>query len=151
MFRKLVRITGYLIIAYCIYGVYGYHRAGYFDLPDTPDNAYTITFKNGFRAIVVDPEVSVTWNAGNPDSFRRLATANPDRRYLGLPSEVPSWFENRWSTCQAVTDADELQIRASLPANVAAQIRTARFDAACYIETDNERVPRGLIFSVPKG
>ena len=151
LFRKLVRISSYLIIAGCIYGVYDHYRAGYFNLPDIPENAYTISFKNGFRAIVIDPDVSNVRSTSSSDSFRRLAQANPERKYLGLPYDVPTWFESSWSTCRVATETEEAQIRASFSANTSDQLRSARLDAICFINTDDDPLLRGLLFSVPKG
>lgn len=68
-------IVGALLVAgigYVTYDVYLSHRAGLFDLPELDSNSYVITFKNGMRAIVVDPEVSVKAEGDPRASFPRL-------------------------------------------------------------------------------
>ncbi|MFM2349573.1 MAG: hypothetical protein RIR04_539, partial [Pseudomonadota bacterium] len=56
------------------FGAYDLYRYGYFDLPDLPEGAYTLSFKNGFRAIVLDADVPVGAFATGPKIFRRLSS-----------------------------------------------------------------------------
>lgn len=88
--------------------------------------------------------------ADAPKIFRRLAMANPDRRLIGLPSVVPRWFEDTWSTCRAGTEEEREYIVSTMPEDVKREMVGARLDAICYIEIEGERpMLRGLIYSVP--
>jgi hypothetical protein len=138
------------VVGYGGYEAYLLHKGGYFDLPVVPYGAYTVSFKSGLRGIVLDAEVSNDALADSHKIFRRLSDANPDRRYLGIPMDVPYWFEDVWSTCIKPSE-DELQyIEASLSDAEKQKLIGARLDAFCYIETDGKkRIARGLIYSVP--
>jgi len=140
----LIAVIGYL-------GYFGYlsYRNGYFNLPEFSETSYTIAFKNGFRAILVDPEVSNSLE-GYPRFFRRLTGANPDRRYFGLPLDVPSWFKNTWSFCHPPTDEERAVIERDMPDEVKRGVIGGRLDAVCKIDADGGSVWRGLIYSVPK-
>jgi hypothetical protein len=146
-FSKLL-IVG--VVGYVGYSAYGLHRGGYFSLPDIPNGAYPISFKSGFRAVVYDVEVSDDQYASTSKYFRRLTMASRDRRFIGIPSDVPRWFEDTWSTCHRGTDEEREYIISTLPEDVASEMVGARLDAICLIEVEGERpLLRGLIYSVP--
>jgi hypothetical protein len=94
--------------------------------------------------------------ATGPKIFRRLSYADPDRRYIGVPLDVASWFEDTWSTCSKPSDEEKEQISVMMTEmpewkDIRQDLTGARFDAVCYIEVDGkERIARGLVYSVPK-
>lgn len=146
-FTKLLLVG---VVGYTGYSAFDLHRGGFFSLPDIPDGAYPISFKSGFRAIVYDMEVTDAQYADTPKIFRRLTLANPDRRFLGLVSDVPRWFEETWSKCRRGTDEEREQIVSTMPEDVRKEMVGARLDAICFIEIEGERpMLRGLIYSVP--
>jgi hypothetical protein len=146
-FSKLLLVG---VVGYVGYSAYGLHRGGYFSLPDIPDGAYPISFKSGFRAVVYDVEVSDDQYAATSKYFRRLTMASRDRRFIGIPSDVPRWFEDTWSTCHRGTDEEREYILSTLPEDVAREMEGARLDAICLIEVEGDRpLLRGLIYSVP--
>lgn len=146
-FSKLLLIG---VVGYAGFAIYDLNRGGYLSLPDIPDGAYPISFKSGFRAVVHDIEVTDSRYAATSKYFRRLAMANRDRRFIGIPSNVPRWFEDTWSTCHRGTDEEREYILSTLPEGVASEMVGTRLDAICFIEVEGERpLLRGLIFSVP--
>lgn len=146
-FGKLLLIG---VAGYAGYSAYDMHRGGYFSLPDIPDGAYPISFKSGFRAVVYDMEVSDDQYATTSKYFRRLTMASRDRRFIGIPSDVPRWFEDTWSTCHRGTDEEREYIISTLPEDVKREMEGARLDAICLIEVEGDRpLLRGLIYSVP--
>lgn len=139
------------VVGYGGYAAYDLHKGGYFDLPELPAGAYTVSFKNGLRGIVLDADVPDNSYADYPAIFRRLFDANPGRKYLGIPLDVAPWFKDVWSTCIAPTDVDIEQVNETMPEATKRELRGAKLEALCYIEIDDEEViPRGLIYSVPK-
>jgi hypothetical protein len=149
MWKWIGRLLAIGIIGFLSLATYDRYRAGYFSLPDLNGNEYPIAFRSGFRAIVVDPEVSNSDYENAPQFFRRLRLANPDRRYLGIPYEVPSWFEGAWSYCEKPSSEEARAILASMPKDMQRELTGARLDALCAIVSDGEKIPRGLLFSVP--
>jgi hypothetical protein len=146
-FSKLL-IVG--LVGYGGYYTYDLHKGGFFSLPDIPAGAYPISFKSGFRAIVYDMDVTDNQYSDTPKIFRRLTMANRDRRFLGLPSDVPRWFEDTWSTCRPGTEEEREYIVSTMPEDVKREMFGARLDAICYIELEGEApMVRGLIYSVP--
>ena len=146
-FAKLLIIG---VVGYGGYYVYNLNRAGYLSMPDIPSGAYPISFKSGFRGIVYDMDVTDDQYADAPKIFRRLNMASRDRRFIGLPSDVPRWFEDVWSTCRAGTEEEREYIVSSMPETVKRDLVGARLDAICYIEIEGERaILRGLIYSIP--
>jgi hypothetical protein len=139
------------VVGYGGYEVYNYHRAGYFDLPDLPSGAYTLSFSSGLRAIVLDAQVSDDHNADAPALLRSLSLANPDRRYIGFPYDVAPWFEKVWSTCIAPTDEVKKYVDDTTPEKTKNDLIGARFEAVCYIDIEGgDRLLRGLIYSVAR-
>ena len=133
------------------YSIYDYYRAGFFDLPELATGSYIVSFKNGLRGIVVDAKVSDSRNASGPALLRILSRANPERRYLGIPFKVASWFENAWSTCVAPPDGSQEFYEKTMPEETKTDLIGARLDAVCYIDLDGgEKLGRGLIYSVPR-
>lgn len=138
----------------CVLGAAGYwtfdaHRAGLFELPELPDGAFTLSFHNGLRAIVLDADVPEGTETDGPRFFRALGVANRERKYLGVPFEVEPWFRGRWSWCKAPTDADRAQLNNT--EELRERFKHARFEAVCHIRTDGNEIPSGVIFSVPRG
>lgn len=149
MWKWIVRLVLVGAVGSVGYYVYDEYRAGYFDLPEFNSTSYAISFKNGLRAIVVDPEVAEPMEDSQP-FFRRLSIANPDRRYLGFPMEVPQWFEDTWAFCHPPTEEERTGIEGIFPDEFKRSLVGARFEAVCKIEADGESIGRGLIYSVPK-
>lgn len=146
-FTKLL-VVG--VVGYCGYSAYDLHRGGYFSLPDIPAGAYPISFKSGLRGIVYDMDVTDDGYADAPKIFRRLVMANRDRRFIGLPSDVPRWFEDVWSTCRPGTEEEREYIVSTMPEEMKRNLVGARLDAICYIEIEGEPpILRGLIYSIP--
>jgi hypothetical protein len=139
------------LAGYSGYGLYDLQRGGYFDLPELPAGAYTASFKSGLRGIILDAEVSKSEIANYPAIFRRLSSANPERKYLGVPFDVAPWFEDVWSTCIAPTDEIRAAVEGNTPEQWKVQLQGARLDAFCYIEVDDQqRISRGVVYSVPR-
>lgn len=133
------------------YTSYDLYRGGLFEIPDMPMGAYQVSFNNGLRGVVEGVQVSDPIDSGSPKMFRRLASANPDRKYLGIPLDVAPWFQKAWSTCTPPTDDERTYIETNMPEDMKSDLQGARFDAVCYIEIDGEeRILRGLLYSVPK-
>jgi len=144
------RIVFLLLIGGAGYTSYDMYRGGFFSLPDLPNGAYPISFASGLRGIVYDVEVEDDRFADSPKYFRRLSTANPDRRYLGVPMDVAPWFEYVWSECRPPTQEVIEYFDNSMPEDLKITLQGARFDAFCFIPLDGEGIIRGAIFSVPK-
>lgn len=139
------------IVGYCGYSAYELHKGGYFNLPDLPSGAYIASFKSGLRAIVLDADVPSNMYGDGPAIFRRLSSANPERKYLGIAMDVAPWFEDVWSTCIAPTDEMRDYVDKTMPEDMKVELQGARFDAFCYIDVDGEqRIIRGFVYSVPK-
>lgn len=150
MFKWLGRITIVGIVGSLGLVFYEYNRMGLFSMPDLPQGAYFVSFKNGLRGIVLDADVPDTSTGDGPKFFRSLSIGNRERKYLGIPAHVPSWFADAWSTCDAPTEHDRASILESLPDDVRRPLGSARFEAVCRIDVDGESLIRGLLFSVPR-
>lgn len=118
------------IVAYGGYAAYDFYRAGLHTRPEMPDGAFSISYKNGLRAILVD-----------------VADERPTRRYFGMPLEVPFYLKNAWSFCHPPA-GKEVEYAAAFIKERA--LPGERFEAICRIQVDNETVDRGVITSVPK-
>jgi len=147
--KKLLKVILIGVIGFMGYAAYDSYKAGYFSIPDLPVGAYPISFKNGFRAILIDAEVSRPDRGVGMSFFRRLTAANPERKYLGLPLNVQPWFEDAWSWCKSPTE-EEYAGLSSMPEDIRQLFGNARFDGVCRIDIDGQEITRGLIFSVPK-
>lgn len=151
MKKWLVRLVLASIVGYFVYGTYATYRAGYYSLPELPDNAQPISFKSGFRAILKDVVASPSreYMSTAPNFLRRLHQATPDRKYLSYPFEVQNWFKDAWSWCDRPTDEEKDEL-SKLPDEFQRAFQNARFEGICWLDIDGERVLRGLLFSVPK-
>lgn len=149
MGKWIIRLVLIGVIGFIGYLGYLSYQKGYFNLPELSESSYSISFRNGFRAIVVDPEVTHSLEFA-PPFFRRLSAANPDRRYFGIPMDVPSWFEDTWSFCHPPTDEERAEIERGMPDDLKRELIGGRLDAVCKIDTDGENLWRGLIYSVPE-
>lgn len=121
-------IVGILILAGLGYLAYDSFRAGFHARPKMSDGAFSISYKNGMRAILV----------GVPNE-------QDTRRYFGFPAKVPHYLEDAWSFCTPSNEeyaADFLTNRGNNP--------DERFEAICQIQVDDDEVIRGFITSVPK-
>lgn len=111
------------------YVAYDTYRAGYHTRPNMPEGAFSISYKSGLRAILIDV----------PDD-------QDSRRYLGFPQDVPFYLEDTWALCHPPV-GDEIQ-------HAEALLRERnwpgeRFETVCKIAVDDEEVVRGVITSVP--
>jgi hypothetical protein len=150
VFKWIGRIFLVGIVSYIALVLYEYKRLGLFSMPDLPQGAYFVSFKNGLRGVVLNADVPETSTGYGPKLLRSLTIENRERKYLGIPSEVPSWFADAWSTCQAPTEQEQVGITVSLPDDLRRRLGNARFEAVCWINVDGEPLMRGLIFSVPR-
>lgn len=150
MFKWISRIVVLALIGFVGVSAYQYYRLGIYSMPDLPEGAYYVAFKNGLRGVVLDADVPPTSTGNDPKFFRSLHVENRDRKYLGVPVDVPAWFKESWSFCDAPTDAERQSIPPDLPAKLQQSLRNARFEAVCHIDVDGEPMLRGLLFSVPR-
>lgn len=153
LFKRILKLSGLGIVVCLCLGAYDSYRGGYFSMPVLLDGEYPVSFKNGLRAILVDVDVPTYRRAqarSQSQFFRRLAAATPDRRYIGIPYQVASWFEDRWSYCHAPSEAEANAIRETMPPELKLGMTGARLDAVCTIDSDGKTIPRGLVFSVPR-
>lgn len=111
------------------YLAYDAYRAGYHTRPNMPEGAFSISYKNGLRGILIDV----------PDD-------QSTRRYLGFPQAVPFYLEDAWAFCRPPT-GDEIQYADSLLRE--RNWPGERFEAVCKITVDAEAIVRGVITSVP--
>jgi hypothetical protein len=149
--KWIIRLIVLGAIGYAGLATYDLHRRGFFNLPELPHGAYTISFESGFRGIVQGIEVADDHNADSPALLRELARANPDRQYIGFGTEVPSWFQEAWSSCAPPTAEERAYFETNMPDDMKKTVQGARLDALCFINTDNEqRFLRGALYSVPK-
>lgn len=123
-------IVGIAILAGGGYLAFDAYRAGFLSRPKMPEGAFSISFKNGLRAIVVD-----------------VPYERETRRYLGFPMDVPFYLEETWSYCHPPTEEEAV--------NVADFMKDrnwpgGRFEAVCKITVEDEVVVRGVIVSVPR-
>lgn len=103
---------------------YDYFKGGFHTRPEMPEGAFSLSYKSGLRAIVV----------GMPDM-------RPERKYLGIPFKVPSWYEAAWSFCSAPSPDEKAKSQDLGPGS--------RLEAICRIKTDDTEVLMGAIYSVP--
>ncbi|WP_444463840.1 hypothetical protein [Rhodobacter capsulatus] len=149
MTRWIFRILLLAILGIASFMGYDFYRAGNLSLPDLPDGAYTLSYKSGFRAIVLDAEVSNPIAGNGSKYFRSLGVANPDRKYLSVPFDVQPWFKEAWSWCKSPTEQEKSDLE-QMPDDFKRSVANARFEAVCRIDVDGTEIVRGLIFSVPR-
>lgn len=151
MYKWIGRIIAVSVVAYLGLLVYDFNRLGLFSMPDLPQGAYYVSFKNGMRGIVLDADVPETSTGNGLKFFRSLTIENRDRKYLGIPADVPSWFADAWSTCQAPSEQDRADIAESLSDEMRRGfLVSARLEAVCRIDVDGQPLLRGVLFSVPR-
>ncbi len=149
--KWILRLVLIVVVAVAGLAAYDFYRAGYLSLPDMPENTYTISFKNGLRGIIHVEQIEDESIARHPKYSRSLSSANPSRNYLGIPFDVPTWFEDAWSTCNAPTPDDTKAVLQLLTEETKRDLVGARLDAICMIEIeDKQPLLRGLLFSVPQ-
>lgn len=129
--KKWIGIVALLGVAGFVgWGVYDYRKAGLHTRPEMPRGAFSLSFKNGLRAIVVEV----------PDE-------RETRRYFGYPADVPFYIADAWAFCSPpdeneVAEADRWLAQGNQPG--------MSFEAICRTDVDGENVIRGFITSVPK-
>lgn len=148
--KRLVFILILATGAYLGYGAYENHRRGFNSLPPMKPNEYPLSYDNGLRAIVTVPDRYLPAGEPRPPRLRRLSKLFPDRKFLGLAAEVPTWFEDTWSRCRLPTEQERSFGEDTSAEDWRKQMIGARLEFVCEIEADGELIPRGLIYSVPK-
>lgn len=128
MKRWIFLVALALILLGAGYVAYDYYRAGFHTRPQMPKGAFSISYENGMRSILVD-----------------VADEREARRYFGFPADVPFYLEDAWSFCRPIPRAEATKIMAYRE-----RYPGERFEALCTIEVDDEIVIRGFISSVPR-
>ena len=118
------------VLGYGGYAVWDYYRGGYFSRPEMPEDAFSISYKNGLRAILVN-----------------VQDQRETRRYFSYPLDVPFYLKDTWSLCSPPTQ-DELPNAEKFISD--RNMPGERFEVVCRIQVDNDVVIRGLISSVPR-
>ncbi len=72
------------------YGLWEYYRGGFFSRPDMPEGAFSLSYENGLRAILVD-----------------VPNQQENRRYFGFPQDVPHYLRDAWATCSPPTEEEQ--------------------------------------------
>ena len=119
-----------LVVGGVGYGVYDSYRAGHFSRPEMPPGAFSLSYKNGLRAILVD-----------------IPNQMETRRYFGFPLDVPFYLKESWSFCARPTDDDKGHVAEFMKDR---NMPGERFEAVCKIKVDDDIVVRGVITSVPR-
>jgi hypothetical protein len=104
--------------------------AGYLTRPKMPEGAFSLSYKNGLRGILVDV----------PDE-------RETRRYLSVPLKVAFYLEDAWSWCSPPTKEESAR---AAPIMAGQEWPGHRLDAVCKITVEGEKIVRGLIVTVPK-
>lgn len=121
------------------YTAYDQYRAGYFTRPTMPDGAFSLSYKNGLRAILVN-----------------VPYERETRRYLGFPSNVPFYLKDAWSFCSPPSEEEGeavsafMKSRDALVKEPGQEWPGERVEAVCKIKVDNKDIVRGVITSVPR-
>jgi len=125
----LKKLFGIIIIMIIGYFGYIYIEGGYYKRPELPKNSFSISFKNGFRAIMVN-----------------MTDERLERNYIGVPSlDVPFWAKDAWSYCKRPTKKEKRKILKKINLGVG-----SRLEAICKIKVDKDTIiNRGVVFSVP--
>ena len=118
------------VVALVGYGTYDYYRAGLHTRPDMPPGAFSISYKSGMRAILVD-----------------VPNERESRRYFGYPTEVPFYVEDAWAICSPPEGEEKREAELFLEKS---DKPGERFEVVCRIQVDDETVIRGVITSVPR-
>ena len=118
------------VVGYGGYAAWDYYQGGFFSRPDMPEGAFSLSYKTGLRAIVVDV----------PDQ-------RETRRYFGFPQEVPHYLRDVWSFCSPPSEDEQPNAEKFIADRT---MPGERFEAVCRIQADKDLVIRGLITSVPR-
>lgn len=154
MLKWSFRVLLIVVLSVVGYNTFDLYRGGFFSLPKLSDNEYPLSFSNGLRGIVEVPLRDAPQRPA-PKLFRGLVQVYPDRTYLGVPYEVPSWLSDKWSDCTSDgIDENEVvrrRIVPTMPERLRADLIGARLEYVCSFDLGNgEKVIRGYVFSVPK-
>lgn len=130
MWKWIGRSVLVAIVGFGGYAAYDYYRADLHTRPEMPPGAFSISYKNGLRAILVD-----------------VPNQRDTRRYFGYPAEVPFYIEDAWSFCTSPEDAEVAMAEDWLAQSDQPGMR---FEVICRVDVDGEAVIRGFITSVPR-
>lgn len=109
---------------------YDGYMAGLHARPAMPDGAFSISYRNGLRAILVD-----------------VPNEQETRRYFGIPLDVPLYLQDAWSYCRPPTKEEGAEVAVFMQER---DMPGERFEAVCKLTVDDDTVTRGLVTSVPK-
>ncbi|MBD3756370.1 MAG: hypothetical protein IE937_12265 [Gammaproteobacteria bacterium] len=130
MWKWVFRIGLIALLGFVGIGVYDYYRAGLNTRPEMPPGAFSLSFKSGLRAVMVDV----------PDE-------RDTRRYFGFPQEVPFYLEDAWAICTPPTDEEKPDVTKFMEMR---DFPGERFEVVCRVQVDDDTVIRGIITTVPK-
>lgn len=130
MWKWIKRLLAIALVGVIGYGGFDYYRAGYHTRPEMPDGAFSISFANGLRAILID-----------------VPNERDARRYFGFPMEVPFYLKDSWSFCHPPTAEEKGQVDAFMERR---EWPGERFEVVCKVKVDEDVVVRGVITTVPK-
>lgn len=130
MWKWFIWLCTLTIVIFAGYLVYDYYRAGLHIRPTMPDGAFSLSYKNGVRAIMVN-----------------TIDERKKRRYLATPFKVPFYLEKAWSFCYPPQTDENAKVETILKAR---NWPGERLDAVCKLNIDGKIVVRGIITSVPK-
>ena len=119
-----------VILGFGGYTAYDTYMAGYLTRPEMPEGAFSLSYKNGLRGILVNV----------PDE-------RETRRYFGFPMEVPFYLEDAWSWCSPPTKQERAL---AAPFMAKRDWPGQRFDAVCKVTVEEKAIVRGLIVTVPR-
>jgi hypothetical protein len=122
------RLFGVCVVGLISFGIYDYYKAGLHTRPPMPDGAFSLSYKSGFRAIILDIE-----------------DERSTRRYLVRPrTDVPNWFKESWSYCAPLTEEERVFLLVRLE-----QGPGMRLDGVCTLDADGDVITTGYLFTVP--
>jgi hypothetical protein len=128
MAKWIIRTVVLLLLAGGGWVAYDYYRAGYNTMPTLPAGGFPLSFKSGFRGIMID-----------------TVDVRPDRRYRATPAQdVPDWYQKTWSICRPLADDEAAYLKEQ-----ANRGPGHRWEAICEIDSEGESFIRGWIASVP--
>lgn len=127
MFKWIVLTV---ILAFGGYVAYDSYMAGYHTRPEVPEGAFSLSYKNGLRGILVNV----------PDE-------RETRRYLAMPMKVAFYLGDAWSWCSPPTNEESAQ---AVQLMAERDWPGQRLDAVCKIPVEGKEIVRGLIITVPK-
>ena len=122
------RITAILLLSFGAFAAYVYFAGGYHTRPVLPAGAFSISFKSGLRAILLD-----------------IPDERGTRRYFGVAFDVPFWAEDAWSSCSQPTKQEASRVLSEVDLG-----EGSRLDAVCTIQADDTTITRGAVFSAPR-